>query len=323
MIIKLLRLAAYLVAAVGVLLTAVALISRLIPVTDHNILFVVSYSPYLLIGSAIAALVLLVTRRWLTAAIAVTLTAAAVAAELPLFIATTPAPATTPVRVLSANVRVGQADPRALIELAATNADVVAVQELTPGLADTLDKSGITDTFPYQALDPGEYGHGVGIWSRYPITKSSHIEGYRLKAIRSDIAVPGTSGDTVFVNIHLPGPWPQPIDAWREEIDRLPTTLGEITDQAGGRPVVVAGDFNSTYDMAPFRKLLTGGYRDGAEQAGAGLIRTFPADGSGPPRFGIDHVLTYNATAADVHTIRIPGSDHLGLLATVYLPRGG
>ena len=205
------------------LLTAVALISRLLAVTDHNILFVVSYSPYLLIGSAVAALLLLLTRHWLTAALAVTLTAAAVAAELPLFIATTPPPNTTPVRVLTANVRVGQADPLALIDLAATNTDVFAVQELTPELAGTLDESGITDTFPYRALDPGEYGHGVGIWSRYPITKSTHIEGYRLKTIRADIAVPGTSQDTVFVNIHLPGPWPQPIDTWREEIDRLPT----------------------------------------------------------------------------------------------------
>lgn len=322
MIVKLLRLAAYLVAVLGMMLTAVALISRLLSVTDHNILFVVSYSPYLLTGSAIATLLLLLTRRWLTAALAGALTAAAVAAELPLFIATTPPPDTTPVRVLTANVRVGQADPPAFVNLAATNADVVAVQELTPELVDTLDKSGITNTFPYQALDPGEYGHGVGLWSRYPISKSTRIEGYRLTTIRADVAVPGTSQDTIFVNIHLPGPWPQPIDTWREEIDRLPTTLAEVKEQAGGRPVVVAGDFNATYDMAPFRKLLTGGYRDGAEQAGAGLIRTFPADVNGPPRFGIDHILTYNATAADVHTIRIPGSDHLGLLATVYLPRG-
>lgn len=322
MIVKLLRLAAYLVAVLGMLLTAVALISRLLPITDHNVLFVVSYSPYLLIGSAVAALLLLVTRRWLTAGIALALTAAAVAAELPLFLATTAPPEAVPVRVLTANVRVGQADPHAFVDLAAGNADVVAVQELTPELAENLRKSGIADSFPYQALDPGEYGHGVGIWSRYPITASVPIQGYRLKAIRADIAVPGTRQDAVFVNIHLAGPWPQPIDGWREEIDRLPTTLDEIRDRSGGRPVIVTGDFNATYDMAPFRKLLTDGYRDGAEQAGAGLIRTFPADGQGPPRFGIDHVLTNNATAADVHTVRIPGSDHLGLLATVYLPRG-
>ena len=31
-----------------------------------------------------------------------------------------------------------------------------------------------------------------------------------------------------------------------------------------GTPSVVAGDFNSTWDMAPFRRLLDLGYRDAA-----------------------------------------------------------
>ncbi len=107
----------------------------------------------------------------------------------------------------------------------------------------------------------------------------------------------------------------------REEIQRLAATLSDIREQADGRPVIVPGDFNATYDMAPFRKLLTNGYADAAEQSGAGITRTFPADSSWPPRFGIDRVLTYNATATDVHTVRVPGSDHLGLITTVQPPR--
>ncbi len=175
-------------------------------------------------------------------------------------------------------MRVGEADPNALLDIANHNADVVVLEELTPQLADTLNQTGIKTIFPYQALEPGEYGYGVGIWSRYPITASARIEGYRLKMVSADIAVPGTQQDTVFVAIHLPGPWPQDIDAWREEIERLPTTLGEIKDKANGRPVIVAGDFNATYDMAPFRNLLTNGFADAAEQSGAGITRTFPSD---------------------------------------------
>lgn len=137
--------------------------------------------------------------------------------------------------------------------------------------------------------------------------------------ISADIAVPGTNRDTVFVNVHLPGPWPQDIGAWCDEIRSLPATLAGINDEANGRPVIVAGDFNATYDMAPFRTILTHGYADTAEQSGAGMIRTFPADSNWPPRFGIDHILTNNATAADLHIVRVPGSDHLGLLATISL----
>jgi endonuclease/exonuclease/phosphatase family metal-dependent hydrolase len=71
--------------------------------------------------------------------------------------------------------------------------------------------------------------------------------------------------------------------------------------------------------MAPFRNLLTNGFSDAAAQSGAGITRTFPADSSVPPLLGIDHVLTYNATATDVQTVRVPGSDHLGLLAMIRL----
>ena len=35
--------------------------------------------------------------------------------------------------------------------------------------------------------------------------------------------------------------------------------------------MIVAGDFNSTTDMRPFRALLRNGYRDAAEQSGAGF----------------------------------------------------
>lgn len=133
--------------------------------------------------------------------------------------------------------------------------------------------------------------------------------------VTADIKTPGSAHDTTIVAVHLPGPWPQPIDGWRDEIRQLPNTLAEIAHDADGA-VIAAGDFNATYDMAPFRNVLTNGYEDGADQAGAGLLRTFPAD---KPLIGIDHILTYRGTATHVETVRIPGSDHLGLQATIRL----
>ena len=312
------RTAAYIVALVGMLVTATALIARLIPITNHVILGIAALSPYLAAGAAVAAVLLLVTRRWLTATAAIALTALAVATQLPLFTGTAPDQGPT-VRVFTANVHVGGADPKALLDIATQKADVVILEELTQQLADALDHGGISQAFPYRALEPGEDGSGVGIWSRFPITYSERIGGYRLGMISADIATPGTPDDTVFLATHLAGPWPQDIGLWREEIHSLRTTLGTIKDQANGGPVVVAGDFNATYDMAPFRDLLTNGFADAAAQSGAGITRTYPADEKLPPLIGIDHVLTNNATATDVQTVRVPGSDHLGLLATVRL----
>jgi hypothetical protein len=55
---------------------------------------------------------------------------------------------------------------------------------------------------------------------------------------------------------------------------------------------MVAGDFNATRDVGEFRRLLRDGYRDAAEQSGAGLTRTHPADIWLPPVFAVDHILT-------------------------------
>jgi hypothetical protein len=63
-------------------------------------------------------------------------------------------------------------------------------------------------------------------------------------------------------------------------------------------------------DNLEFRRLLRGGYRDAAEQAGAGLTRTHPADVPLlPPVFAVDHILTRECAATFVRTLTIPGSD--------------
>jgi len=46
-----------------------------------------------------------------------------------------------------------------------------------------------------------------------------------------------------------------------------------------------------------------------------------PADSAITPLIGIDHILTYNSSATGAQTVRIPRSDHLGLIATVHIPR--
>jgi endonuclease/exonuclease/phosphatase (EEP) superfamily protein YafD len=73
--------------------------------------------------------------------------------------------------------------------------------------------------------------------------------------------------------------------------------------------------------MRSFRGLLRNGYRDAAEQSGAGIKPTFPADSWLPPFIAIDHILTRSCTATSLRTIKIPGSDHRGLAATVMIAR--
>lgn len=311
-------------AAVGApfVIATAALTARFIPVTNHLVLALAAWFPYLAIGAGLAALLLLFTRRRYIAAVALLLTAAAAAVEIPLFVGSNEAPANTvPVRVLTANVREGAVDPEPLVAIARDRADLLLVQELTPQLADGLVDKGIDSAFPYKALDARPFAAGVGIWSRYPIVGSRRIPGYRLGMLSATVRVPEAASDAVVVVTHLAGPWPQPIDDWVGEITTLPEALRRITTSARGGTAIVAGDFNATYDLQSFRRLLGDDIRDAAEQSGAGLTPTFPADSAVPPLLGIDRIMTLNSSATDVETVRIPGSDHLGLSATVHIPR--
>jgi hypothetical protein len=57
---------------------------------------------------------------------------------------------------------------------------------------------------------------------------------------------------------------------------------------------------------------ITAALPDAAEQSGAGIKPTFPADTRLSPFLAIDHILTRDCTATSLHTLTLPGSDHRG-----------
>jgi endonuclease/exonuclease/phosphatase (EEP) superfamily protein YafD len=106
-------------------------------------------------------------------------------------------------------------------------------------------------------------------------------------------------------------PWPGSTAVWEHDL----TSLGSILRSTRG-PIVDAGDFNATLDHPQFRRLLSvADVEDSAQHAGDARIATFPADSTLPPIIGIDHVLSRAAAALSVVTVRLPGSDHLGLVS--------
>jgi endonuclease/exonuclease/phosphatase (EEP) superfamily protein YafD len=224
------------------------------------------------------------------------------------------------VRVLTANLGLGEADPKAVVALARDTADVLVVQELTPGLAVAMSWAGLDAVMPHRSIDPRTRAAGIGIWSRYPIAASQPVGGYAMPMRSARIQVPGVVLAPTVLAVHLAAPWVQPLQYFRDDIARFPTTLADVARAAGSGAVIVAGDLNATYDMRPFRRLLDEGYRDAAEQAGAGLTRSFPSRPWRGPVVGIDHVLVRNCTATRAQTVPVPGSDHRGLFTVIEIP---
>jgi endonuclease/exonuclease/phosphatase (EEP) superfamily protein YafD len=305
-------------AALGV--AVLGLTARYVPVTNHLTLFAAIMSPYLLLGALLALTLFVLCRRWIAAAAAASLMIAAAAVQSPLFIGSAASPRSASVRVMTANLSLGDADPGALVAAAREHADVVVVQELTPQAATLLTDAGMDAAFPHRALYPRDVASGIGLWSRHPVRDAGLITGFVMPFGSARLQISGVAIDPTIVVAHVTGPWPQSIEGWRADVARLPATMTDAAGRAGDGAVIVAGDFNSTVDESAFRGLLRNGYRDAAEQAGAGMTPTYPGDLWLPPLLGIDHVLTRNCSATSVRTMSLPGSDHRALVATVEIP---
>lgn len=299
---------------------AVALAVRYAPIPSHRTLYLVVASPFLMLTAPAAIAVLALGRRWTLAGFAASMTVLLILIQLPWHVGDAPNPSSVEVRAMTVNMLYGLADPTAMAHRAEQSADILMAQELTPKAARGLLSAGIEKTFPYQALDARTRSAGVGIYSRYPITESTRIGGYQLALVSARVRIPQVSQDVSVLSVHLEAPWPRPIDGWQSDIAKFPSTLSDVAVQAGDGGVLVGGDFNSTIDMQPFRRLLTNGYEDAASQAGPGRTFTYPANKRYPAVLGIDHVLTRNATAVSTSTVELPGTDHRALLTTVMVP---
>ena len=183
-------------------------------------------------------------------------------------------------RVLSANLGLGQADPQAVVDAGAGRRPMsLVVQEMTPEAAER-DVGGRAGRRRSRtgSIDPRAAGGRHRDLEPVPDRRVRLHQ--RLRDADAERPDPGTWGG------HRPHRAGGPPRRAMGAADRTtggrtsrccPTTLRELARNAGAGAVIVAGDLNATYDMLPFRRLLGEGYRDAAEQAGAGLTRTYPS----------------------------------------------
>ena len=312
-------------AVLALLLAILALIARTQPISNVQSLFLAVGSPYMPLAALAALVATASCRRLVLSILAIAVWAATVAPQISWYYGgrTADVGAYQNIRVLSSNLRYGQADPDFFVNLAEANADVITVSELTPEAIQRLKHSGIEAAFPYSHLIPAPGAGGAGIWSRYPldILAATREEGVSIPAAR--LLVPGLHFDRVLASVHVYSPVAgkrNTIDDWHRGMASAKTELDSFARIARAGAVIIGGDYNSTPDMRQFRDLLTNGYRDAVQQSGSGFAPTFPSNRTIPPVLTIDHVLTRNAAAESVRTITVPGSDHRALLATIQVP---
>ena len=220
-------------------------------------------------------------------------------------------------RLLTINVEGGKASAGSVMQcVRGYGVDVLAAQELTPDMAHELAEAGLSSLLPFSELDARPRYAGTGIWSRWPLQPLLPVPGLASGAPRCTISV---GGQLVTVTaVHLLTPMRHRERRWQHELGLVRSALAEV---AGAQ--LVAGDFNATRDHRPFRQLLADGFVDCADAAQRRRwpAFTWPSTPRCPPVMRLDHVLATRTefVVRESRTIRIPGTDHRGVLAVVEL----
>jgi endonuclease/exonuclease/phosphatase (EEP) superfamily protein YafD len=243
-------------------------------------------------------------------------------------------------RVFTVNARGGWADPGAVLRAVRMHdVDVLAVQELTPDLVSRLAEAGLAEVLPSTHLDPRLGSAGAGLWARWPLYPLPPLSDLAAAAPRAHVDLTDGRSVTLAV-VHTKAPTKGRANQWQRELALLSSGLAGAPG-----PQIVAGDFNASRDHQPFRDVLAAGFLDCADAArrrpwpGFTWPTTLDARvNRDQPRFRdwlrarrtlpvmrLDHVLISRAgaTVREVRTIRIPGTDHRGVLAAIDLPLGG
>jgi endonuclease/exonuclease/phosphatase (EEP) superfamily protein YafD len=223
-------------------------------------------------------------------------------------------------RVLTVNVKGGRADAGAVLgALRRHQVDILAVQEMTAGWLDAIGRARVAEVLPFSYVDPRAGSAGSGLWARWPLTPLDPLPGTKNAAPRARIEPAAGQPVTVTV-VHPAAPVNRQEPQWQRDLETIRLALAEHTG-----PHLVAGDFNASRDHRVFRDILRSGFVDCADVAQQrhwpGF--TWPADRRYPPLMRLDHVLGSQAGCVvhEARTMRIPGTDHRGVLAVLEFVR--
>lgn len=179
------------------------------------------------------------------------------------------------------------------------------------------------------SIGEGARGDWVGIWVHERLEGNLEKGEHRLEAgsetlpgIRYRVETARGPSSVHVVGVHLHSP------RTREDRERWAEELADLARHARvhGERLVLAGDFNAGRAHPALAPLLATTRDAGRTLWGAGTP-TWPVRGSGegayrwsPTMLDLDHILTGSGLGArGYRTVRVTGSDHLGIIADVHL----
>ncbi|MFI6013910.1 endonuclease/exonuclease/phosphatase family protein [Streptomyces sp. NPDC051243] len=211
--------------------------------------------------------------------------------------------------VATHNVNADNADPSGTArDVAASGADVVALEELTATAVPTYEKA-LASTYRYHSVQGT-----VGLWSKYPLSgvKPVDIKLGWIRAMRAVVATP--SGQVAVYVAHLPSVRVK-IEAGftARQRDKSADALGEAIADEPLERVVLLGDLNGTMNDRSLRAV-TAQMRSTQGASGSGFGFSWPASF---PMARIDQIMVKGVEPESSWTLPATGSDHLPVAARV------
>jgi endonuclease/exonuclease/phosphatase (EEP) superfamily protein YafD len=231
-------------------------------------------------------------------------------------------------RLLSVNLLITNDDVAGIAsDILSVDPDIIVTLET----AETTQRSLSTHLAGYRVASIGEGGRGgwASIWVHERIEANLETGEHRLEAggetlpgIRYRIETDRGATSIHVVGVHLHSP------STREDGERWAEELADLAQHARayGERLVLAGDFNAGSAHPALAPLLTTTRDAGRTPWGAGTP-TWPVRGAGegtyrwfPSMLDLDHILTGGGVGArGYRTVRVAGSDHLGIVADIHV----
>lgn len=208
-------------------------------------------------------------------------------------------------------------------DLAASGADVLALEELTEQARGTYEKE-LAKAYPYHTVQGT-----VGLWSRLPLsdtqpvdvkmdqgplaaTKSADVKMAYNRALRTTVAT--DQGPLAVYVAHMGSVRVNPrAGFWTDSRDRNAQALGDAVAAERNERVVLLGDLNGTMDDRAFDGI-TAQLHSAQDAAGDGFGFSWPAKF---PVARIDQILTRGVEPKSSWVLPATGSDHLPVAARI------
>jgi endonuclease/exonuclease/phosphatase (EEP) superfamily protein YafD len=258
-----------------------------------------------------------VTRRWRVTVAAGVLLTLCLTIAAPSVLGHEVAPGSQDLVVMSANLQFGRADVQSLVKAAREHrTDVLVLEEITPAAVAGLKAAGLDTLLPESAGQTRAGAGGTIVRSRFPMTLVEPGVDNRTPAQEFNqpvVSIHAASGDVLLRAVHTLPPGVSHAGAdWRSGLADLQAWRER---QSPDQPLVMAGDFNSSFGHPGFRQVAET-MTDVHHAAGEGWVRTWPQGRRLiRPFIALDHVLVRGMGVVEAGVVHLPQTDHAAVWA--------